>query len=148
MKALRIWMIAVGVFYVFNLVMTWPSLFAPQLPNMYPDIDLAQGQPIFQLLLDAWLVVGLGLTAIGIVLIVGSRQPLRYYAGLIPIVILTEILFGVWDVYSAMGYEAVPLAAITVVLHLVIIVTGFWVWGKAKAHDPTISNVSAATEAA
>lgn len=142
MKALRIWMVAVGVFYVFNLVITWPSFFAPQLPNMYPDIDLFQGQPIFQLLLDAWLVVGLGLTAIGIVLLVGSRQPLRYYAALIPVVLLTEVLFGIWDIYSALGYEAVPLAMITLLVHVVIIVTGVWVWGKAKANDPTISTIA------
>jgi hypothetical protein len=138
MKALRIWMILVGIFYILNLLMVWPSVFAPQLPNMYPGIELSQGEPIFQLLLDAWLVVGLGLTAIGIILLVGSREPLRYYAALIPIVLLTETLFGVWDIYSAMGYEAVPLALITLLVHVIIIASGFWVWGKAKAADPMV----------
>ena len=140
MKALKIWMIATGIFYIANLLMVWPSIFASQLPGMYPDVDLYQGKPIFQLLLDAWLVVGLGLTAIGIVLLVGSRQPLRYYAALIPVVLLTETVFGIWDIYSAMGYEAVPLAVITLAVHVVIIVSGFWVWGKAKAADPALSS--------
>ncbi len=135
MKALRNWMICVGIFYVLNLVMVWPSLWAAQIPNMYPDINLYQGEPVFQLVLDAWLVVGLGLAAIGVVLLAGARQPLRYYPALIPIVILTEIVFGIWDVYSAMGYQAVSLAMITMTVHIIIIVSGLWVWRKAKAAD-------------
>ena len=135
MKVLRNWMICVGIFYVLNLVMVWPSLWASQIPNMYPDINLYQGEPVFQLVLDAWLVVGLGLAAIGIVLLTGARQPMRYYPALIPIVILTEIVFGVWDIYSAMGYQAVSLAMITMAVHIIIIASGLWVWGKARAAD-------------
>ncbi len=135
MQALRIWMISIGIFYLLNLLLLWPSVWGPQLAGMYPGVELYQGEPIFQLLLDAWLIVGLGLAAIGLVLLVGARQPLRYYAALIPIVLLTETLFGIWDIYSAMGYQAVPLAVITLVIHLIIIATGAWVWGKAKALD-------------
>ena len=130
MKALKNWMVAVGVFYILNLVLLWPSIWAPQLPGMYPGVELYQAEPIFQLLLDAWLIVGLGLAAIGVVLLAGSRQPLRYYAALLPIVLITETLFGIWDIYSAMHYEAVDLALITLVIHLVIIVSGVWVWKK------------------
>ena len=126
-------MVAVGVFYILNLVLLWPSIWAPQLPGMYPGIELYQTEPIFQLLLDAWLIVGLGLAAIGVVLLVGSRQPLRYYAALLPIVLITETLFGIWDIYSAMYYEAVELAVITLVIHLIIIVSGVWVWKKIPA---------------
>jgi hypothetical protein len=133
MKALKNWMVAVGVFYILNLVLLWPSIWAPQLPGMYPGVELYQAEPIFQLLLDAWLIVGLGLAAIGVVLLVGSRQPLRYYAALLPIVLITETLFGIWDIYSAMYYEAVELAVITLVIHLIIIVSGVWVWKKIPA---------------
>tara|TARA_R110002074_G_C12558390_1_gene667579 strand:- start:17047 stop:17463 length:417 start_codon:yes stop_codon:yes gene_type:complete len=133
MKTLKNWMVAVGVFYILNLVLLWPSIWAPQLPGMYPGIELYQTEPIFQLLLDAWLIVGLGLAAIGVVLLVGSRQPLRYYAALLPIVLITETLFGIWDIYSAMYYEAVELAVITLVIHLIIIVSGVWVWKKIPA---------------
>lgn len=133
MKALKNWMVAVGVFYILNLVLLWPSIWAPQLPGMYPAVELYQGEPIFQLLLDAWLIVGLGLAAIGVVLLVGSRQPLRYYAALLPIVLITETLFSIWDIYSAMYYEAMELAVITLVIHLIIIVSGVWVWKKIPA---------------
>ncbi|MEH6503536.1 MAG: BphX family protein [Cycloclasticus sp.] len=133
MKALKNWMLAVGVFYILNLVLLWPSIWAPQLPGMYPGVELYQGEPIFQLLLDAWLIVGLGLAAIGVVLLVGSRQPLRYYAALLPIVLITETLFSIWDIYSAMYYEAMELAVITLVIHLIIIVSGVWVWKKIPA---------------
>ncbi|MFT6625696.1 MAG: hypothetical protein ACJAZI_001785 [Cycloclasticus sp.] len=133
MKALKNWMVAVGVFYILNLVLLWPSIWAPQLPGMYPGVELYQAEPIFQLLLDAWLIVGLGLAAIGVVLLVGSRQPLRYYAGLLPIVLITETLFSIWDIYSAMYYEAMELAVITLVIHLIIIVSGVWVWKKIPA---------------
>lgn len=135
MRGLRVWMISVGVFYILNLVLLWPAVWAPQLPGMYPDVALYQGEPVFQLLLDAWLIVGLGLAAIGIVLLVGSRKPLQYYTALIPIVLLTEILFGIWDIYSAMNYEVLGLAMVTLAFHVVIIVTGVWVWISVKAKD-------------
>ncbi|MBV1952311.1 MAG: BphX family protein [Cycloclasticus sp.] len=139
MKALKNWMVAVGVFYIFNLVLLWPSLWGPQMPMMYPGVNLYQGEPIFELLLDAWLIVGLGLAAIGVILLVGSRQPLRYFAALIPLVLLTEFVFGIWDAYSAMYYEEVSVAVITIIIHLIIIVTGAWVWKKACALEQEAS---------
>jgi hypothetical protein len=132
MKGLRIWMVSVGVFYILNLVLLWPSLWAPQLPGMYPGVNLYQEEIVFQLLLDAWLIVGLGLAAIGVVLIGGARNPMRYYPALIPVVLITETIFGVWDIYSAMNHEEVVIAVITLVIHVIIIVTGLWVWKKAS----------------
>ncbi|PCI70170.1 MAG: hypothetical protein COB26_04055 [Piscirickettsiaceae bacterium] len=132
MKGLRIWMVSVGIFYILNLVLLWPSLWSPQLPEMYPNVELYQGEVIFQLLLDAWLIVGLGLAAIGVVLLVGSRQPDKYSAGLVPIVLITETLFGIWDIYSAMNYEVLWMAMATLVIHIVIITTGIWLWKDAK----------------
>ncbi|KXJ49873.1 MAG: hypothetical protein AXW16_02085, partial [Cycloclasticus sp. Phe_18] len=132
MKGLRIWMVSVGVFYILNLVLLWPSLWAPQLPGMYPGVNLYQEEIVFQLLLDAWLIVGLGLAAIGVVLIGGARNPMRYYPALIPVVLITETIFGIWDIYSAMNHEEVVIAVITLVIHVIIIVTGLWVWKKAS----------------
>lgn len=132
MKGLRIWMVSVGVFYILNLVLLWPSLWAPQLPGMYPGVNLYQEEIVFQLLLDAWLIVGLGLAAIGVVLIGGARNPMRYYPALIPVVLITETIFGIWDIYSAMNHEELVIAVITLVIHVIIIVTGLWVWKKAS----------------
>ena len=133
MKGLRIWMVSVGVFYILNLVLLWPSLWAPQLPGMYPGVNLYQEEIVFQLLLDAWLIVGLGLAAIGVVLIGGARNPMRYYPALIPVVLITETIFGIWDIYSAMNHEDVVVALITLAIHVIIIVAGLWVWKKTVA---------------
>jgi len=138
MKGLRIWMVSVGIFYILNLVLLWPSLWAPQLPGMYPEVNLYQDEIIFQLLLDAWLIVGLGLAAIGVVLIAGANNAMRYYPALIPVVLITETIFGIWDIYSAMNHEEVVLAMITLVIHVIIIVTGLWVWKKAAALEAPV----------
>ena len=138
MKGLRIWMVSVGIFYILNLVLLWPSLWAPQLPGMYPGVNLYQEEIVFQLLLDAWLIVGLGLAAIGVVLIGGARNPMRYYPALIPVVLITETIFGVWDIYSAMNHEDVGLAVITLVIHVIIIITGLRVWKKAAALEVSV----------
>lgn len=133
MKGLQRWMVCVGVFYILNLVLLWPSIWTPQLPLVYPNVNLYQEEIIFQLLLDAWLIVGLGLAAIGVVLIAGAKNPIRYYPALIPVVLITETIFGIWDIYSAMNHEDVVIATITLVIHVIIIVTGLWVWKNAAA---------------
>ena len=134
MKSVRIWMIAVGIFYLLNLVLLWPSLWAGQLPGMYPGVALFDGEPVFQLLLDAWLIVGLQLAALGAALLWGAVQdPMRYAVGLIPAVIFVELVDMAWDIYSAMGYEKVPLAITTVVIHLIIIGSAVWVKRKLPA---------------
>ena len=121
MRSPKAFMITIGVFYFLNLVALWPQLFAPLLPTMYPGVDLRQGEPVFQLLLDAWLAVGLGLAAVGAVLLWGARRP-QHYLGVIPVVVMIELLFGVWDLYSGLvSYEALWMSIVTVVIHLLII---------------------------
>ncbi|RLA02717.1 MAG: hypothetical protein DRQ54_11770 [Gammaproteobacteria bacterium] len=135
MKAARIWMILMGVFYVLNLVAIWPSIFAPQLPGMYPGVELHQGTDSFQLLLDAWLIVGIQLAAIGVVLLWAgtlSKHPQRYI-GVIWVAIVTEIVDGIWDIYSVgSGLEEPTIGYATVGIHLVWIASAFWVLGKVK----------------
>ena len=121
MRSAKVFMIAIGVFYFLNLVALWPSLFAPMLPTMYPGVELYPGEPLHQLLLDAWLAVGLGLAAVGAVLLWGARDTQRYL-GVIPVVIMIELLFGAWDLYSGFfSHEAVWMSIVTVAIHLVII---------------------------
>lgn len=138
MKGLQRWMVCVGVFYILNLVLLWPSIWTPQLPLVYPNVNLYQEEIIFQLLLDAWLIVGLGLAAIGVVLIAGAKNPIRYYPALIPVVLITETIFGIWDIYSAMNHEDIVVALITLVIHVIIIATGLLVWKNVKAIDVSI----------
>lgn len=135
MKAAKIWMTLMGLFYLLNLVALWPNLWAPQIPGMYPGVELHQGTDSFQLLLDAWLIVGIQLAAIGVVLIWAgtlSRHPQRYL-GVIWVAIVTEIVDGAWDIYSvAGGLEAPMIGYATVVIHLIWIASAFWVLGKVK----------------
>lgn len=128
MKAARAFMITIGVFYFLNLALLWPGVFGPQMQTMYPDVQLYQGEPVFQLLQDAWFVVGIGLAAIGSVLLWGARKPAEYYKGLVLVVMMTEFLFGFWDAYSAgLSYEVAWMAVVTIVVHLLIIGWGLYV---------------------
>ena len=135
MKALKIWMVLMGLFYLLNLVALWPSLWAPQLPTMYPGVELHQGTDSFQLLLDAWLIVGIQLAAIGMVLIWAggfSATPERYL-GVVWVAIVTEIVDGIWDIYSvAGGLEEPVIGYDTVVIHLIWIFTALWALGRAR----------------
>lgn len=135
MKAAKIWMTLMGLFYLLNLVALWPSIWAPQIPGMYPGVELHQGTDSFQLLLDAWLIVGIQLAAIGVVLIWAgtlAKHPERYL-GVIWVAIVTEIVDGAWDIYSvAGGLEDPTIGYVTVVIHLIWIASAFWVLGKVK----------------
>jgi len=135
MKAAKIWMTLMGIFYMLNLVSLWPPLFAPLLPTMYPGVELHQGTDSFQLLLDAWLIVGIQLAAIGVVLFwagTRSKHPERYL-GVIWVAIVTEIVDGAWDIYSVnSGLEEAWMGYMTVAIHLLWVVTAFWVLGKVK----------------
>lgn len=133
MKFTRNWLIASGLWYVLNLVLTWPSVFGPTLPKMYPGIPLYETEPVFRLLTEAWVIVGIQLAAIGVVALWGARNPGKYLA-LIPVIIVTEIVDGIWDLYSiALSHEALWMGVTTLVIHAVIIVTGVVAWRAAHA---------------
>jgi hypothetical protein len=131
MKFTRNWMIAVGIFYLSSVLQLWPSLFGPMLPTMYPGVELYQSDPVFQLLTDAWLAVGVLLTAVGAVFLWGSREPAKNLI-LIPIAISCEVFVGFWDIYSiTLSYQLPIVAAFTMTIHTVIIVTGIMAWKAA-----------------
>ena len=131
MKFARNWMIAVGIFYLSSVLQLWPSLFGPMLPTMYPGVELYQSEPVFQLLTDAWLAVGVLLTAVGVVFLWGSREPAKNLT-LIPIAISCEVFVGFWDIYSiTLSYQLPIVAAFTMAIHTVIIVTGIMAWKAA-----------------
>lgn len=133
MKFTRNWLIASGTWYVLNLVLTWPSVFGPTLPKMYPGIPLYETEPVFRLLTEAWVIVGIQLAAIGVVALWGSRNPGKYLA-LIPVIIATEIVDGIWDIYSiTLSHEVLWMGVTTLIIHAVIIVTGMVAWRAAHA---------------
>lgn len=133
MKAARVFLIAIGVFYLLNLVGTLPMNFAPMLPTMYPGVDLHAGEPVHQLLLDAWIIVGIQLGAIGIVALWGARDPAKYLA-VIPVVVVTEVVDGIWDLYSIVwSHEVAWMGVATIVVHLVWIGWAAYAWRAAHA---------------
>nr|AAC44528.1 unknown [Pandoraea pnomenusa] len=99
MKQVRVFLIAVGIFYLLNLVGTLPFRTLGLLDMMYRAVPMNVELPVFKLLQDAWFVIGLQLAAIGVVALRGARDPQRGRA-LIPVVIATEFVTGLWDLYS------------------------------------------------
>lgn len=136
MKFTRNWLIVTGLWYVSNLPQLWPSVFGPMLPKVYPGVELHQAEPVFRLMTDLWLFVGGTIAAIGLVNLWGARNPAKYLA-LIPVAIAMELYGAVWDIYSiTYSYEAPVIAAFTIAIHAVIIVTGIIAWKKASAAQP------------
>jgi hypothetical protein len=133
MKFTRNWLIATGIWYVLNLPMLWPSLYGPMLPDVYPGIALYQGEPVFRLMTDLWLLLGGTIAAIGVINLWGARNPAKYLA-LIPVAIAMEIYGAVWDIYSiTYSHESPMVGIITIAVHLLIIVTGIMAWKAAHA---------------
>ncbi|MGE4376640.1 MAG: BphX family protein [Burkholderiaceae bacterium] len=117
MKQGRIFLWALGLFYLANLVGTLPFASASLFAQMYPGFAPDAATPAFQLLSDAWAVVGLQLGAIGIVALWGARDPLRYLA-VFDIVIATELVDGLWDFYSiTWSHLATAFGLTTLVIH-------------------------------
>jgi hypothetical protein len=129
MKTARAFFIGIGIFYaVFNFLGTLPFSTAGFLGTMYPGVDLHMGEPIFQLLQDAWIIVGIQLGAIGLVALWGARDP-RRYAGVIPVVIVTEVVDGLWDLYSIIwSHEVAWMGILTIVIHVVWIAWAVAAW--------------------
>lgn len=128
MQSLRIFLVGCGIWYLLNLVLLWPPIYAGALPLIYPGIDLGEGKPVFGLLLDAWLIVGIQLGAIGVVALWGARQPWKYLT-LIPVIVLTEMVGAAWDTYSLLcSGEAGWVVATTLAGHAVIIAGAWHAW--------------------
>lgn len=128
----RPFLIAIGIFYLANLLGTLHFSSLRLFGTMYFGVDLQVDAPVFTLLQDAWAVVGLQLGAIGLVALLGARQPARFLA-VIPVVIATEVLDGIWDFYSIMwSHEAMWFGFMTLAIHAVWIVWGLRVWRESS----------------
>lgn len=136
MKKARLFLIALGVFYIINLIGTLPFSTLGMFGKMYPGIGLHVGEPSFTLLQDAWAVIGLQLGAIGFVALWGARDPGRYGA-VIPVVIATEVVDGLWDFYSIKwSHEALWFGLATLAIHVLWIGWGLYAWRALAAKSP------------
>jgi hypothetical protein len=128
MTKVRLFLIAIGLFYIINLIGTLPFSTLGLFGTMYPGVELHVGEPIFTLLQDAWAVVGLQLGAIGAVALWGALDPVRYEA-VIPVVIATEVVDSLWDFYSIVwSHEALWFGLVTLAIHVMWIGWGLLAW--------------------
>jgi hypothetical protein len=134
MKKARLFFIAIGIFYIINLIGTLPFSTLGLFGRMYPGIQLHVGEPVFTLLQDAWAVIGLQLGAIGAIALWGARDPAGYRA-VIPVVIATEVVDGLWDFYSIVwSHEALWFGIVTLVIHVLWIGWGLHAWRAMSSH--------------
>jgi hypothetical protein len=134
MTRLRWWMWIVGAFYVLQFVMN--AIVKAPIRAFGPEGALARevaGDPMARFLVDTWVVFGLEIAAIGLALLIFSRQPQQAKA-LVWTVIAIEVLRGiVADTY--MISRGLPLVGLVIwiVIHTAIIVTGLLVLREASS---------------
>ncbi|HBO3207946.1 BphX family protein [Pseudomonas aeruginosa] len=129
-RNVRLFFIAIGAFYLLNLIGTLPFLSGSLLDVMYPGSDLSVEAGEFSLLQDAWAVIGAQLGAIGIIALWAVRDPSRY-AAVIPVVIAVEIVDAIWDMYSILfSGEALWFGLATLLIHIIWVAWGFRVWRR------------------
>lgn len=126
MNRLRTWMRIVGGFYVFLGLINTPPVVAARMGLQYPNLELALDHMAVRAINDLWFVFGTEMAVIGIMLIVGSGEPLRGKI-LVQTVLLLELIRGILlDVYwISRGYYVNFHYAAWIVIHLIIIVSGW-----------------------
>jgi hypothetical protein len=135
MRNVRVFLLAVGVFYLLNFLGTLPFEALGLFDMMYPGMQVNGGLPLFTLLQDAWLAVGAQLAAIGVVALWGARDPARCMP-VVQIVVATEVATGLWDLYSVAAGRMAPAPWL-----VLLIIHAAWIfWGvrvlKAGSPEP------------
>ena len=128
---LKWWMRIVGVYYI--LLFVAAAIIRLPIQILGPEGTLAlnaSGDAFAMFIVDTWIILGLALAAMGVGLLIGSRAPLRARA-LVWNAIGFELVWGlVSDVYQlARGYPLHDIL-IWIVIHIIIISTGFIVLRK------------------
>ncbi|MBK7337487.1 MAG: BphX family protein [Saprospirales bacterium] len=139
MKKLKWWMIIVGGFYslltAMNLIFLFvkPDFFAEQLPPLYAGNELAASA-----FSDAWLVFVFELGVLGGMLLYASGKPEKSRM-LVLTVIFAEVFRGIVAdaVWIGRGYAASEYIPF-IVIHLLIIVTGWLFLRQAGKENPVI----------
>ena len=133
MNALVWWMRIVGGFYLLQFFMT--AIVRAPIQAMAPEGTLAAeaaGDPLARFLVDTWIGFGLESAAIGIGLLVASRLP-TLAAPLVWTVIVIEVAKGIiFDVYMITRGHEVFAFVVWIIIHSVIIGTGWRALRKAN----------------
>lgn len=130
---LRRWMIGVGVVYLL-LALNLSSLLVAhdRIYLFFPPFDAALDSVAFAVAADLAFLSGLSHAVIGAFLLWASRRPMAYVS-LVPLVLALELVVGIVDDLYLIFLRDYPIDAVYygfILLHLVIIVTGYKVYQR------------------
>lgn len=130
---LRRWMIGVGVVYLVLAANLSSLLVAPERVYVFfPAYDAPLDSVAFAVAADLAFLVGLSHGVIGGFLLWASRRP-KAHLSLVPLIIGMEFVVGIVDDLYLIVMRDYPVDAVYyafIVLHLVIIVTGYAVYPR------------------
>ena len=133
MGSLRWWMRITGVFYLVQATIAAIVRLPIRVLAPAGTLEAASGaDAVARLLVDTWLLFGLEIAVVGGALILGSRAPERARP-LVWLVLALELFRGiVHDLHMiGRGYDPPPFI-VWVVIHLVIIATGYWALQRSR----------------
>jgi hypothetical protein len=135
MDRLKLWMRLVGGFFILTGLFNTPPVIVARMNNHYPTLGLDSGHVALAIITDLWFMFGVETAVIGLMLIVGSACPLRNKL-LVQTVLLLELTRGVLtDIYwITRGYSESLFYIGFIVVHLAIIVTGWYALRRAESH--------------
>lgn len=115
----------VGAFYL--LLFVAAAILKLPIQTLAPEGTLEQaaaGDAVAMFLVDTWVILGLALSAIGIALLLASRNPAQAKT-LAWTVIGFELIWGICsDIYQIARGHPIEKIIIWIVIHIVIITTG------------------------
>lgn len=127
------WMIGVGVIYLLLALNLSSLLVAPErIYQFFPAYDAALDTVAFGVTADLAFLSGLTHAVIGGYLLWASRRPMAY-TNLVPLIIALELVVGIVDDLYLIFLRAYTIDTVYygfIILHLVIIVTGYIVYPR------------------
>ncbi len=128
-------MSGVGVVYLLLALNLSSLIIAPdRIHRFFPTYDAALDSVAFAATADLAFLSGLSHGVIGVYLLWASRRPMAN-TNLVPLVIALELVVGIVDDLYLIFLRAYTIDAVYygfIVLHLVIIVTGYLVYPRAN----------------
>jgi hypothetical protein len=141
MDRLRLWMRLVGGFFILIGLFNTPPVIAARMTTHYPTLGLDPGHVALAIITDLWFMFGLETAVIGLMLIAGSVNPLGNKI-LVQTVLILELTRGILvDIYwIGRGYSESIFYIGWIVIHLVIIVTGWYALRRAESRAKEVSS--------
>jgi len=133
MGSLHWWMRITGVFYLVQATIAAIVRLPVRVLAPAGTLEAADGaDPVARLLVDTWILFGLEIAVVGGALIFWSRAP-EQARPLVWLVLALELFRGIaHDLHMiGRGYDPPPFI-VWVVIHLVIIATGYWALQRSR----------------